>query len=178
MAAARSGLLAAGLLLGLCLGPLRPARAVESGSEWNEGLEEFFHKVDRDGDGQIEAQEAAQYIGDSDIQDGDLGQAVEQVCARRAPAALGLFMHSEQAAGLIVRWPADAGEPGQRRPGRHDFRGGDEDPPAEPAQGAALRGPEPAPHRRCGAPGTPRPCITPWAPRPECACRATAWRSG
>jgi hypothetical protein len=53
MAAARSGLLAACLLLGLCLGPPQPVRAVESGSEWNEGLEEFFHKVDRDGDGQI-----------------------------------------------------------------------------------------------------------------------------
>ena len=55
-------------------------------SEWDEGLEEFFHKVDRDGDGQIEAQEAAQYIGDSDIfQDEDLAQAIEQVCTCALP---------------------------------------------------------------------------------------------
>lgn len=79
---ARRSLLAACLLLSLCLGPLQPAHGAESEAGWDEGLEEFFHKVDRDGDGQIEAQEAAQYIGDSGmLQDGDLGQAVEQVCA-------------------------------------------------------------------------------------------------
>ena len=69
--------LAACLVLSLCCA----SAAVESQSEWDEDLEEFFHKVDRNRDGQIEAQEAAQYIGDNEIsQDEDLAQAIEQVC--------------------------------------------------------------------------------------------------
>lgn len=73
--------LVAFLLLSLCYASVAFA-AVESQSEWDEDLEEFFHKVDRNRDGQIEAQEAAQYIGDNEIsQDEDLAQAIEQVCA-------------------------------------------------------------------------------------------------
>ena len=72
--------LAACLALSLCCACVAFA-AVESESEWDEDLEEFFHKVDRNRDGQIEAQEAAQYIGDNEIsQDEDLAQAIEQVC--------------------------------------------------------------------------------------------------
>lgn len=74
--------LAACLVLSLCCASV----AVESQSEWDEDLEEFFHKVDRNRDGQIEAQEAAQYIGDNEIsQDEDLAQAIEQVCMFLAP---------------------------------------------------------------------------------------------
>ncbi|KAK9834335.1 hypothetical protein WJX81_008044 [Elliptochloris bilobata] len=74
---------------------LATTAAVES--EWDEGLEEFFDKVDRNRDGQIEAQEAAQYIGDNEIsQDEDLGQAIEQMRLNLDSADQGATISAEE----------------------------------------------------------------------------------
>ena len=40
--------------------------------EWQGSLGELFSRIDTDGDGQIEASEAARYIGDASVGDEDL----------------------------------------------------------------------------------------------------------
>ena len=67
-----------------CQAPAAP-QPNASFQDWHSGLEDFFHEVDADGNGQIEPTEAARYIGKSfepgDYTGEELSRAVEYMKA-------------------------------------------------------------------------------------------------